>query len=215
MHDEEKVHAVTEGPQLPPRILRLSVHKDVVALGVTVLQDAILAASLISEAMASITDRPVSSKMDYSVRAETLWFFLHILDRYLFRTCRGEARDNVMDAVLPNVMKTMVQVHFHKKTGEALEPDMEERCIDELMEGYNEATEDYASCREMGTESPVRDMLNDDNLLGKLATRILRYTGQEMDIPGRIQITEFALRSLAASRLQKQVERACKVARQI
>ena len=188
-------------------------NKVIVALGKNIVASAFLSAGLVNDAWTRLTGEAPTIKSDFIVRSEMLWFFLHVMDRYSFHTSGPEVRDILQDAIVENAIETMLTTSFdttHAERGFDSEEWMS-RMASNGLEEFNEAGLDYSSCTRSGMESSGDFFDREETILGKLATRIGRLTGQELNLDLRILIQETVLKCLAESKLKEQTKKACGV----
>lgn len=181
------------------------------ALEVTIVTWALLSTEPINDAWASLTgEDPMPVESNFIVRLEMLFFFLHMMDRYAFAIGGPEVRDTLQDEIVENTIQGVLIASFkpsHVKKGFDVE-EWQTRMTSEALEDFNEAGLDYGSCTGLGLEGKA-DFLREETILGKLAARINRLTGQEFNTNLRLLIWATAVESLAKSGLKDQVEKAC------
>ena len=181
----------------------------------TIVTCSLLATKPINDAWANLTgEDPMSWKSNLVVRAEILWFFLHMMDRYAYSIGGSEVRATLQDAIVENAIQAVLIVSFdtsHAKKGFDSNEWLS-RMTSSALEEFNEAGLDYGSCKTLGVEGKG-DFLREETTLGKLAARINNLTGQGYSIELRLLIWATVVESLGKSELKKQVEKACKILR--
>ena len=178
----------------------------------TIVTWALLASKPVSDSLASVAgEEPMPWISNFIVRSEMLWFFLHMMDRYAFEIGGPEVRATFQDEIVENAIQGLLDSSFDSsqaKKGFDVK-EWKTRMTNEALEEFNEAGLDYSSCKTLGVEGKA-DFAREDTILGKLAARINRLVGQELNIELRLLIWATAVESLAKSGLKEQVQKTCR-----
>ncbi len=180
---------------------------------IEVLEDIIVISSLnacksISEEWNEVTtENPMSWQSNYTVRLETLFFFLHMMSRYAFEI-NPEARAILQDELVIRTIKRLVETSFDRSNvkKEIDVKALDTKIINEALEYFNEAEVDYSSCKRLGVEDKVGSP-SEENVLNKLAWRISRFTGFEFNLKLEFLVWKASIESLAKSKLKEQVKK--------
>ena len=174
----------------------------------------ILSTEPINDAWGEVTgENPMSQRSNYVVRAEMLWFFLHMLNRFAFDAGGPEFRAILQDAIAVKAVKMMIESSFdasRANPGFDVE-DWRSRMVTSGVEEMNGAEADYSSCADVFAESGVGAFLREDSIIGRLAGRIAREADQEHNPELRLLIGTTAVDALIKSGLKQQVDQAYRV----
>ena len=87
----------------------------------TIVTYSLLATKPINDGWTSLTgEDPMSWKSNLVVRAEILWFFLHMMDRYAYSIGGPEVRATLQDAIVEHAIQAVLIASFdtsHAKKG--------------------------------------------------------------------------------------------------
>ncbi|MEA3406644.1 MAG: hypothetical protein U9R48_01020 [Chloroflexota bacterium] len=193
--------------------------KDLLALAGDIGMSALVSYKGIIGAVAEVTDEwAISEQLDFAIRLEMLWFFLHIVDRYAFGIGGPEFRAALQDEIAVPSIQAMVTASFVDSSDveEGFDAKAwESRMVSDLIEEYNNSTLDYSMCKELGvkgldstnSEEVVFGQLNgEETILAKLAGRINRLVSEEFDVLLRVEVWHAAMIALVKSDLKEQVE---------
>ena len=150
----------------------------------------------------------MSVQSNFIIRSEMLWFFLHMMDRYVFAISGPEVRATLQDAIVEDTIRDLLATSFdgsHVKKGFDVE-GWKTRMVNDLLEEFNDAGLDYSSCTALVTENKA-DFIREESILGKLGARICRLAGQDpFNLNLRLLIWATAAEFLAKSGLKQQIE---------
>jgi tetratricopeptide (TPR) repeat protein len=152
-----------------------------------------------------VSRRP-SMQIDFGIRTEMLFFFIHMTCTYAFAEDGPQFRDKLQDRIVESLVRDLIRSSFHKPSGErpSFTPgSWSARGVDEVLERYNEAEFDYEDCEIVGRRD---DFLNEETVLGKLAQRINRDYAGEKCLPLRHHICAVTAEALDKSEIKEQLE---------
>jgi len=158
-------------------------------------------------------ESPMSPASSLAVRAEMLFFFLHMLDRLAFEAGGPSLRDKLVDAVAVNAIEVVIASSF-RQTAKAkqestasvsLSPALS-RMKEVWLDMFEETELEYGACSKV-TSTDIGSFFREETVIGKLAGRIERHANQ----PGivlRHAVMAIATQSLISSGLKEAINRA-------
>ena len=185
--------------------------ESLITLASAIVSWALLSSKPISDACAAAADEArIRQQLDFGIRVEMLWFFLHMMERYAFATGGAELRASLQDEVAIEAIQAMVAASFDSSGVEQGfdAKGWETRMVNDLIEEYNESGLDYSTCKRLGVER-WGDFVRLETVLGKLAARINHLVEECYDIELRLCISLTATEALAKSGLKQDVEGLC------
>ena len=174
----------------------------------TIMITALSCSKSISDRWADFVSQSPSMQIDFAIRAEMLFFFLHMTCRHAFSIGGPQFRANLQDRIVESSIRELIRHSFHKPSGERPSFDAGSwaaRGVGEVLERYNEAEFDYGYCERLVLEHNG-DSLCEDTVLGKLTKRINDLDDKKDNHSLRLYVFKTAVESLAKAGLQEQVE---------
>jgi hypothetical protein len=189
-------------------------QKALAELEISVVKTSLLSTEPVNEAWGHLTgEAPMSTKSNFIVRMEMLWFFLHVVNRMAFHIGGPQVRAIIQDAIATKVVAGVIASSFDiSQAQEGFDAHQwQQKMISDAIEGLNEAESDYGSCTALFAEPPgPATYLSEQYVVGKLGGRIARAVGQENNPTLWLLVSTTAVEALAKSGFTDQVKNACR-----
>ena len=183
----------------------------VLELGHAVVATALMATEPVNKEWGEVTgEAPMSPKSNYIVRMETVWFFLHVVNRTAFAIGGNDARAFIQDAIATSVVSSIVKSSYDISTAkEGFDAEQwQQRMINSAIEALNESELDYGACKKLAGES----VLDESCAVGRFAARVAESIDQKDTVGLRLLVGGAAIEVMSKVELPKLVRRAIEAA---
>ncbi len=182
------------------------------SLGNTIITASLAAEGAIFDvwrATPEIGGNPETSKASWVIRTEMFFFYLHLMDRFVWQKGGQETADIILAPVSLFVLESVEVASWEApETGE--KEGLRKRMIEELIEDFNNAIEEYGTVNQlMADRESGGTCYNDKTIFGKLCARISKDLGLQHSYDFRLMILTVATDILVKSGLKKHVEQVC------
>ncbi|MBI2918307.1 MAG: hypothetical protein HYY01_09965 [Chloroflexi bacterium] len=144
--------------------------------------------------------KPASSKEDWVIRSEMLFFLLHMVNRLAFQSGGSQVMASLQDWVIPRAVRRLVTTSWDRSQAKPGSESLLWKMVNDAIEDLNDAEEEYASCKAFGLEEGKPGVFNNDSLLGRLGHRVERNLGINPDPTLRARLMDTAVDAFVSTK---------------